>query len=156
MKAFTLIELIFVIVIIGLLSITLINNIPDNTMTNSVNFVYNKIIEKKSNAIGFMADMNNADENRSVCITFDKEWLKNDEQKEHVKFSPSCRIDVSSNINTICFDYMGRPYKNSVDLDNFNNLLHDEVDVNISYKNEYKIIKIYPISGNVEISCNGS
>ena len=43
MKAFTLIEMIFVVVLIGLISIGAINAIPDNTLLNNTKFLYNKI-----------------------------------------------------------------------------------------------------------------
>ena len=152
MRAFTLIEMIFVIVLIGLISIGAINAIPDNTLLNNTKFVYNKILEKKANAIGFMADTSKSDENRSVCIAFDKEWLKNDENYSKVKFNLSNRIDISPNV-TICFDYLGRPHKNGIDLKNFNNILQQKVDINVTYTkdNSYKTIKIYPITGYVEI-----
>jgi len=151
MKSFTLIEVIFVIIIVGLLSIGAINAIPDNTLLNNTNFLYNKILEKKANALGFMANMDNADENRTVCLTFTKEWIKNDENYAKVKFNLSNRINISSEYNTICFDYLGRPYKTKVDLKTFDNLLHKQTEINISYQNQQKTIKILPISGYVEI-----
>lgn len=153
MKSFTLIELIFVIIIVGLISIGAINAFPDNTLINNTSFIYNKILEKKANSLGFNADMNNAEENRTVCIKFDKQWLKDDENYSKVRFSLSNRIeiDVSSNRKTICFDYLGRPYNGDVDLDNFSNLLHDETNITIKYKQNTKIITIYHITGDVEI-----
>ena len=151
MKSFTLIELIFVIVIAGILSIGATKILPDNTLSNNSKFVYNKILEKKANALSFMADMKNADENRTVCITFDEDWLRNDENYSKVKFDLSHRVTISSEIPTICFDYLGRPYKSGINLLNFGNILHKNVDVTIKYQESYKKITIYPISGNVEI-----
>jgi len=151
MKAWTLIELIFVILIVGLISIVGVNSIPDNTLLNNSKFLYNKILEKKSNAIAFEADMNNSEENRSVCITFTKEWIQNDENYSKVKFNFSNRINISATNSTICFDYLGRPYAGAVDLDNFSNLLHNEVNISLDYNNKEKNITIYPISGYVEI-----
>jgi len=151
MKSFTLIEMIFVIILVGLISIGAINSIPDNTLSNNVKFVYNKILEKKANALSFMANMNDADENRSVCVTFDEDWLRNDENYSKVKFDFSHRVTVSSDKETICFDYLGRPYDGSVNLINFDNILHEKVDITIKYKKSDKKITIYPISGNVEI-----
>jgi len=151
LKSFTLIELIFVIIIVSVLSIWAINSLPDNTLLNNTNYIYNKILEKKANSLGFEANMNKEDENRSVCITFDKDWLKNDEKHSKVKFNLSNRVSINSEINTLCFDYMGRPYDGSVDLDKFSNLLHDEVNVTIRYNNKPKIITIYPMTGDVEV-----
>jgi len=151
LKSFTLIELIFVIVIVGVLSIGAVNAIPDNTLQNNTNYIYNKILEKKANSLGFEANMQNEDENSSVCITFDKDWLKNDEKHSKVKFNLSKRVSISSTNSTVCFDYMGRPYDGSVDLDKFSNLLHDKVNVTIRYNNKPKIITIYPMTGDVEV-----
>jgi len=151
MKAFTLIEIIFVIILIGLISVGAINAIPDNTLLNNTNFIYNKILEKKANALSFMANTNNSEENRTVCIKFDSNWLKEDENYSKVKFNLSNRISITSNIETVCFDYLGRPYKKNIDLVTFNNLLHKNVDVNITYNKKSKQIIIHPISGFVEI-----
>jgi competence protein ComGC len=152
-NSFTLIEMIFVIILVGILSIGAINSIPDNTLPNNTNFVYNKILEKKANALALKANMDNSEENRSVCIKFDSEWLKNDEKHSKVKFNLSNRVTILSSENVVCFDYLGRPYKDSVDLKSFNNLLHNDVNVTIRYNNEQKEknIIIYPITGYVEI-----
>ena len=136
--SFTLIEMIFVIILVGILSIGAINSIPDNTLPNNVNFVYNKISEKKANALALKANINNDEENRSVCIKFDKDWLKNDERYSKVKFNLSNRVTILSSETVVCFDYLGRPHKNQIDLENFNNLLHNDVNVTIRYNNEGK------------------
>jgi prepilin-type N-terminal cleavage/methylation domain-containing protein len=151
MRAFTLIELIFVIIIVGILSIGAINAIPDNTLINNTNYIYNKILEKKANSIEFMANMQNDDEKREVCITFNKNWLKNDETNAKVKFNISKRVVLKSDVDTICFDYLGRPYDGLVDLETFDNLLHKDVNVSIKYHNKQKIITIYHMTGDIEI-----
>ncbi len=150
MKSFTLIELIFVIIIVGILSVLGIESIPDNTLINNTNFVYNKILEKKANAIGFNADMSKSDENRTVCITFTKDWIKNDENYSKVKFNLSNRISISADINTICFDSLGRPYDGAVKND-FSNMLHTKKQITLTYNNNSKNIIIYPMTGYVEI-----
>ncbi|RUM56619.1 MAG: hypothetical protein DSY40_01970 [Nautilia sp.] len=150
-KGWSLIEIIFVILIVGLISRVAINVIPDNTLLNNTNYLYNKILEKKSNAIGFQADISNSDENRSVCIKFTRDWLVNDENYSKVKFKFSRRVELNSTQEVVCFDYLGRPYKDSIDLDSFNNLLHQEVNITLKYNGKEKNLTIYPISGYVEI-----
>ena len=149
MKSFTIIELIFVIIIVGVLTIVGMESIPDNTLNNNTNFVYNKILEKQANGIGFNANMNNGEENRTVCITFDKDWIKNDENYSKVKFNLSNRISISADIDTICFDALGRPYNGAIKND-YSNILHNKVQVTINYKNNSKNIIIYPMTGYVE------
>jgi len=151
MKAFTLIELIFVIIIVGIISIGALNAIPDNTLKNNTNFIYSKILEKKANALGFMANMEKEEENRTVCITFTKEWLKEDENFSKVKFNLSDRIKINPQNETICFDYLSRPHKGKIDLKNFNNLLYNSSEINISYNKSQKTIIIYPLTGDIEI-----
>ena len=150
MKSFTLIELIFVIIIVGILSVLGIESIPDNTLINNTHFLYNKILEKKANAIGFNADMSKSDENRTVCITFTKDWIKNDENYSKVKFNLSNRISISADINTICFDSLGRPYDGAIKND-FSNMLHTKKQITLTYQNNSKNIIIYPMTGYVEI-----
>ena len=149
--SFTLIEMIFVIILVGILSIGAINSIPDNTLLNNAKFLYNKILEKKANSLGFMANMNDNDEKRDVCITFDKNWIENDENYSKVKFNLSKRVAIDSSITTVCFDYLGRPYSGDVNLLDFSNILQNSVDINLTYKDSYKTITIYPITGYVEI-----
>jgi Tfp pilus assembly protein FimT len=152
MKGWTLIELIFIILIVGILSIIGMNSISDNTLLNNTNFLYNKILEKKANAIGFEANMNNNEENRSVCITFTNDWIKNDENYSNVKFNLSNRVSINSTVKTVCFDYLGRAYNGAVNLDTLDNLLHDEVNVTLksSVNNKERRIIIFPITGHVE------
>jgi type II secretory pathway pseudopilin PulG len=152
MKSFTLIEMIFVVVLIGIVSIGAINAIPDNTFTNNTKYLYNKVLEKKANAIGLMANTSDSEENRSVCIAFNKEWLKNDETYSKVKFNLSNRIKITPN-KTICFDYLGRPHENDINLTDFSTILHKKVDINITYikNNKCNTLTIYPITGYVEI-----
>jgi len=151
MKAFTLIELIFVIVIVGIISMGALNAIPDNTLKNNTHYIYSKILEKKANALGFIANMDNEDENRTVCITFTKDWLKQDEKLSKVKFDLSNRIEITPQHKTICFDYLSRPHKGKVDLIKFDNLLYNSSEINISYNKKQETIIIYPMTGDIQI-----
>ena len=46
--SFTLIEMIFVIILVGILSIGAINSIPDNTLLNNAKFLYILACRKKT------------------------------------------------------------------------------------------------------------
>ena len=147
MRAFTLIEMIFVLIIIGILSIVAVEFIPDNTLIDNTKALKNLINEKKSFALGYEANMSDPDDKEKVCITFDKDALNKEENSSKVKYF--FKADISSNYDTICFDRFGRVYKNSIDDEN-KNLLHENVKITLKYKNKIKIIIIHKITGFVE------
>ena len=147
MRAFTLIEMIFVLIIIGILSIVAIEFIPDNTLTDNTKALKNLINEKKSFALGYEANMSDSDDNKKVCITFDKDTLNKEENNSRVKYF--FKADISSNYDTICFDRFGRVYKNSIDDEN-KNLLHKNVKITLKYKNKTKTIIVHKTTGFVE------
>jgi len=160
MKAFTLIEVIFIIVIMGILSFSALQYIPDEKLITYTQMLKQKILEKKSNALGYVY----TGDNNSTCITFNKDWLQNDENRSEVKVKynfkksdfdktyiiihpPSSLKDYN---NTLCFDYLGRPFKGSVN-ENLSNLLTTKVNIIISYREDKnQTITIYPISGFVK------
>ena len=152
-KSFTLIELIFVIVIISVIAIGAKNALPDNTLINNANYLKAKILDKRANALAYETNLSNASDEHLVCIKFDRNWLRDDEKFSKVKAQLSQKVTISADYN-LCFDYLGRTHKNSIDLDKFSTLLHNSVDVNISYNNKYKTIRVYPITGYTEIRKN--
>jgi len=147
-RAFTLIEMIFVLIIIGILSFIAIGFIPDNTLTDNTKALKNLINEKKSFALGYEANMSDPDDKKKVCITFDKAILNSEENNSRVKYFFKVD-DINSTVNTICFDRFGRMYKNSIDSKN-SNLLHENVKITLKYKNKTKNIIIHKITGFVE------
>ena len=152
MRAFSLIELIFVIVIMGILTFMGLQFIPNETLTADTQILKQKIFQKKSNALGYRY----VGEQNSTCITFTKEWLNSDENSSNenvakryeFKFD-SINVNGLNNGNTICFDYLGRPFDGDVEK-NLTNLLHNEVNVTLSYRNKDENFTIYPISGCVK------
>jgi prepilin-type N-terminal cleavage/methylation domain-containing protein len=151
MRAFSLIELIFVIVIMGVLTFTGLQFIPDEKLTVYTQMLKAKILEKKSNALGYRY----TGDNNLTCITFNKDWLTLDENNSKVKYDfnktyISISIEPDLNENRLCFDYLGRDYNGSVD-ENLTNLIHNEVNITLTYRNnEQNIITVYPISGAVK------
>lgn len=152
MKAFSLIELIFVIVIMGILSFLGLQYIPDEKLTVYTQMLKAKIMEKKSNALGYKSEENES----YFCITFDKESLKNDENFSNIKFDfnksyISFEITPKLRDDTLCFDYMGRDYNGSVEK-NLTNLIHTNIIITVKRndkKNEEKNITIYPWTGTL-------
>jgi prepilin-type N-terminal cleavage/methylation domain-containing protein len=150
--AFTMIEIIFVIIIISLIAIGAKNAIPDNTLINNSNYIKTKILDKRANALAYEVNLTASDIEDSylVCMKFDRDWLATDESSSKVKFNFSKKVSITSD-NNVCFDYLGRTHKDYINLDDFNTLLHNIVEINISYNNKYKTIWIYPMTGYTEI-----
>ena len=144
MKAFTLIEVIFVIIIAGIMTFIGLEYLPDNTLVSDYQMLKQKILQKRSNALGY----NYIGENNQTCIEFDKDWLNNDDNNSKVGYVFKSEINSDVEGNVICFDYEGRVFKGEVD-SNLSNLLHKEVIVTLKYKNKEKNITIYPISGEI-------
>lgn len=148
--SFTILELIFVIVIISVIAIGAKNALPDNTLLNNTNYIKSKILDKRANALAYETNLSNSEDEHLVCMKFDRDWIKEDEKKSRVKFHLSQKIKISADSN-LCFDYLGRTHKDSINLDSFDTLLHKSVDINIKYNDKNKTIRIYPITGYAEI-----
>jgi len=155
--AFTIIELIFVILIFALLSSIAVYYIPDNTLNENVKILKDKILEKRSNGINLISSDK---ENNLTCIEFNITKLNEDENNSRVKFRFSKRITISlggcenaNGINlednkTICFDRFGRPFIGEVD-DKLKNLCHNNANILLDYRGKEKNLTIYFISGVV-------
>ncbi len=150
MRGFTLIELIFVIVIGGILAFVALNSIPDNTLISDADILQAKILEKRSNALGYKADMENSEDIKFVCIDLNKTSLNNEEK--HSKVSYIFKSDISVNLDSdrICFDSLGRPFKDKVDY-NLSSLIHKNVIISVKYKLKELNLTLYPITGFVKV-----
>ncbi len=146
-RAFTMVELIFVIILIGILSYIGKNFLPDNRLLNDTNFITMKIKQKQKNAlnydtVGFSKPWSKV--NTSTCIDLNITKLESEDsksQKPH-KFSSTLNVDGNA---TLCFDNFGRPYEGE-------HILLKDLDMNLTYKpNEFKTISVEPMSGYVII-----
>ncbi len=138
-------EIIFIILLMGILAKVGSSFIPNNKLLNDMNYVSMKIKEAQKNAIGYdffawgnamFWDTNRSDFNRS-CITCNKTFF---ESLDH-NFTLNA-THVEGSITSFCFDAMGRPYVQG-------KLLVVPVDINISYQTKSVTISIMPLSGYV-------
>lgn len=149
-KAFSMVELIFIIVLMGVLAKIGSSYMPDNRLLNDTNFVSMKIKEAQKNAIGY-DDFNFSnpkvwDINRSdyilTCITCNTLFFVN--LDNNASFNSTVDSSSLSIDRKFCFDNLGRPYIKD-------QLLLKNVDINISYNNSLKTISVLPMSGYVII-----
>ena len=149
-RAFSLVELIFVMVIMAILAGIGMSNFKINSLTNDADFVLTKIKQTRFEAIGYdKSNFNGSYISNSVgCIKLDSSDLsfKNYEIKSL----------IDSNISTLCFDYLGRPHNGSQDNNKttIDSLLHSPLQINLTYNQKSKKITVLPISGYSFISCN--
>ena len=147
-KAFSMIELIFIILLIGILAKIGSGFIPDNKLLNDTHYIVMKIKEAQKNAIGYddfnfsnpkYWDINRSDYNRT-CITCNKDFFEKLEGKI---------LYIDNNVSPanakICFDSYGRPY------DENGTLMRQKSVIKVSYKQQYKTISVFPITGYATI-----
>ncbi|WP_024791860.1 type II secretion system protein [Lebetimonas sp. JS138] len=145
MRAFSLIELIFVLVIMGILSFVGMQFIPNETPLSDSEILKKLILTKKTNALGYKI----FGENNETCIKLTKNDINSEENASRAKYRFKSDIQVSGlSGDLLCFDYMGRPYDGGVD-EKLTHLLKNFVTITLIYKNKEKNLTLYPVSGYV-------
>ncbi len=147
------IELIFIIVIIGIVASAVKMAMPDNRLYSDSDFVLQKIQQTRMNALlidhfRFDDESWRSDDYNDTCIELNKDYLQNMEKSENnpKKYRLSPRTSLSASAEKVCFDNLGRPYRNDYSLNNF---LKMPIELNISYKEKRKQVLIMPYSGGV-------
>jgi len=141
--AFSLVELIFVIVLIGVISgIGFYMSRPDYSRQDA-QYTLLKLKEARYRALGYDA-LDNAG-----CVTLTQAALSSNEIPRHEIKST---ITLTPNIATVCFDGMGRPHSgNSVTL---NTLLTGELNINFKNSDKNTTIRLFSGTGYAIIPCN--
>jgi prepilin-type N-terminal cleavage/methylation domain-containing protein len=143
MKAFSLIELIFVLVIMGVLTFIGMQFIPNETPLSDAEVLKKLILNKKTIALGYKI----YGENNDTCIRLNKDYINEEENLSRVKYK--FKSDISTNglsSDLLCFDYKGRPCDGECD-ENLSSLLTKFVIITLSYNKKEKNLTLYPISG---------
>lgn len=152
-KAFTLIELVFVIVIIGIITGVGLNSFKTNYLLNDTNFIALKIKNAQFSGIGYshldFAGTLSSETNNSVgCIKIEKFSLEESAtNKNEVNYK--LHVTLNPTDTTICFDSKGRPHDGNF-TDDFNaNLLSSQKIITLEYRGKERNITIQPITGYV-------
>lgn len=148
-KAFSLIELIFVIVLIGVLSgIGFTMSRPDYTR-NDAQYALLKLKEARYRALGY--DTGNGSSAPQGCVTLTKAALSNNEPPKHEIKSTIAPI-TGLTTAMICFDALGRPHDgNSTAL---STLIPSDLNILFSHADKNSSIRIYRQSGYAIIPCS--
>ena len=146
-SGFTMVELIFIIVLIGILASIGGNLLPDNKLLNDTNFITMKIKEKQKNAIG-KSNYNFGDAlwssyNIATCIDLTKDGFEKNDLQAQKPYKLHSLLNVDGN-TTLCFDEYGRPYQSE-------QLLLIKKDINVTYNAQMRTISVMPISGYVTL-----
>lgn len=143
---FSMIELIFIIIVLGILGGMMKMNMPDNRLLTDLNFITSQIKVKQIQALSYdNFDYKNSEFfDDKTCIIINKDSM-NEHEKNTSKASPyqiSPKTILSISDENICFDSLGRPYK-------LNIFVKMPIELNVTYKNRTKTINIMPYSGAV-------
>jgi len=149
-SGFTMVELIFVIIVIGILASIGTAIFPNNHLRNDTKYVIMKIKQTQQKAIGYstyrFGDSEFWQENNTTCIDLTKNNIKNmAKNKESKPYSFLSDIQVNDNNSTICFDEYGRVYSQT------EHKLLPDINITIKYNNKNSTISVYRYSGYVTL-----
>ncbi len=151
-QGFTLIELIFVIALIGILGAVGTSFYKSDRLLADTRFIAAKIMQTRYGAIGY--DHRNFDGTftggTTGCLTLDRAGLEDAASKAGgYRLDARVQITVSGmGGNTICFDEKGYPHDGDF---SEGSLLHQKVDINVSISGKSDLITVMPLSGYAKI-----
>jgi prepilin-type N-terminal cleavage/methylation domain-containing protein len=152
-KAFTLLELVFVIVIIGIMTAIASNSFKTNYLLNDTNFITLKIKNAQSSGIGynhldFGGSLSANTDNSVGCIEIKNSSLEEKASNTN-EVSYKLHVTLDPDDTVICFDSKGRPHDGNF-TDNFNeNLLTSQKTITLRYGEDERNLTIQAITGYV-------
>lgn len=145
-KAFTLLELIFVLILIGVLTGIAFYLYRSDVTKADAQYTLLKLKEARYRALSYQSP--NGLGVDGGCITLTKEGLSDNE-------SPAYEIKsntITANIATVCFDALGRPHDgNSTALPT---LFASDINITFAKGTQSSAITLYKQSGYAIIGCN--
>ncbi len=151
-RAFTLIELIFVVLLVGLLGAVGSSLYRPDRVLADTNYIAAKLMQSRFEAIGY--DHRNFDgtfDSSTIgCLSLSKSSLDDPAaQAGGYRVAKDTIITVSGLTgNAICFDEKGYPHDGDF---SDSSMLHRRVDINVSNSKKSYVITVMPFSGYVKI-----
>ncbi len=132
-KAFSMLEVVVTVMIIGIFTAIATEFIPNNSLLENTSYILYKIKETQAKAL-----LNQENEN---CIILDDKI--SDKSKNH-------QITIESSLlnKKLCFDSEGKPFENNLSIEN---MIKKPVTIKIKNQNEEKDLILMPFSGLVVI-----
>jgi prepilin-type N-terminal cleavage/methylation domain-containing protein len=147
-RAFSLLEMIFAIIIIGILAGVGIINFNPNYLQRDAEFVLGKIKEARFKGVGYnKIDFNSSDINFSIgCIELNRDSLNSlvEDKKDY-----ELKSEIEPSVK-LCFDHLGRPHIDD-EYTKLDTLLPVPLEINITYNGNVRTIIVLPMSGYAEI-----
>jgi len=156
-NAFTLIELIFAIVIIGIMAKVGSSTFEPRYLANDTNFIVAKIKEAQFIGIGYehngfgVEDSDGSDNIGQGCIKLDKVALSESatDKNSSVSYKVKSNIVSEDGVSTLlCFDSKGSPHDGDFTQ---SSLYSEKKSFTIKYNGKQKSITVEPITGYVII-----
>jgi prepilin-type N-terminal cleavage/methylation domain-containing protein len=148
-KGFSLMELIVVIIVMGILVGLSVSKIPDYTLITDSEYILFQVKKTQSQALRYNtlnASTYTFDTHESICLDLNKTGLQNSIYNDDNKtFRDSVSISLVGLVSdTVCFDYLGRPFDNDFNLTSF---LTNDVNITLSHAGDTKSVIITPYTG---------
>jgi prepilin-type N-terminal cleavage/methylation domain-containing protein len=147
-RAFTLLELVFVIVIIGIMAGVASSAFKPHYLIDDTNFVSAKIKEAQFLGVGYdhldFGGTSSGYDATTGCIEINKGSLQESASNTHeINYKIHTTFSGSLDGKKICFDSLGRPHKDDFD----GELLSNVETLTLSYDGEDRNISLQPITG---------